>query len=114
MCLNLGGGGNLLKPVVDPITDLAKNYRTYLMVCCAFNVILGFMYCWVSVMTGIYSMITASFLACSIASVNYCCLAMYMIYITMGWFTNVCTIGLLIQTGSFTAAFSTGNSSVTY
>lgn len=85
----------MLKPVVPP-TEAAKSQQKILIVVAIMNFILAFMLCFVSVMSGIYEMITVSFLACSIASVNFCCLAMYMIYITMNWIHYVCQVGLLI------------------
>lgn len=84
MCLNLGGGQNMLKPVVPP-TDKAKQWRTYLLICGIINFALAFMLCFVNVLSGIYEMINVSILFCSISSVNYCCLSLYMIYITMFW-----------------------------
>ena len=72
------------------------------------------MYCFVNVMSGIYEIITVSFLFCSIASVNYCCLAFYMIYITMNWLSNVCSVGLIIQDGGFTDVYKVGVGSIAF
>ncbi len=94
----------MLKPVVPP-TQEAKNLQKILVVVAIVNFILAFMLCFVNALSGIYEMITVSFLACSIASVNFCCLALYMIYITMNWINYVCTVGLLIQDGAFSITF---------
>jgi hypothetical protein len=66
------------------------------MICALVNLALGFMLCFVNVMSGIYEILLVMILFCSISSINYCCLAFYMIYITMGWVNNVCIVGLVI------------------
>ena len=57
---------------------------------------LAIMYCFVNPMQGIYEIVIVSILFCSIASVNFCCLTMYMIYIAMNVFTYISYIGLAI------------------
>ena len=59
-------------------------------------------------------MITVSFLLCATSSFNYCCLAFYMIYITMNWLSYVCTVGLIIQDGGFRNVFTSGYTSVVF
>lgn len=113
MCLNLGGGQQMLQPVAPP-TEKAKSYRNILIVLAICNFALAFMYCFVSIMSGIYEMITVAILACSISSMNYCCLAMYMIYITLNWITNVCNIGLIIQDGQWSDYITSGNTSLVF
>ena len=39
---------------------------------------------------------------------NYCCLAMYMIYITLNFFQLLCMIGLTIQNGTMTQVYANG------
>ena len=104
MCLNLGGGQNMLKPVVPP-TEAAKNYQKLLIVVAVINFILAFMLCFINAYSGIMEMILVSFLACSIASVNFCCLTFYMIYITLNWISYVSTVGLLMQNHVFSLTF---------
>jgi hypothetical protein len=85
----------MLKPVVPP-TEKAKYYRTVLLVLGVINLILAFMQMFSNIANGFYSMMVAAILFCSIASVNYCCLTMYMVYIALDWLNNVCTVGLFI------------------
>ena len=59
-------------------------------------------------------MIVVAILACSISSMNYCCLAMYMIYIVLNWITNVCNIGLIIQDGQLNDFITSGNTSLVF
>ena len=113
MCLNLGGAGNALKPVAPP-TDKAKQQRTILIGLAICNLILAIMYCFVSFFNGMYELIVVAILGCSISSMNYCCLALYMIYITMNWITNVCNIGLIIQDGQWGDFITSGNTSLVF
>lgn len=103
----------MLKPVVPP-TEKAKYYRTVLLVLGVINMILAFMEMFNNIFNGFYAMIIASILFCSIASVNYCCLTLYMVYITLDWLNNLCTVGLLIQTGTFITVLTSHNSQVVF
>jgi hypothetical protein len=98
MCLSLGGDDgitNMLKPIVPP-TDLAKKYRTALIVLGFIHLALAIAYIFCNVTAGIYELIVVAVLFCSIASVNFCCLTMYMIYISMNFFTFFSQLGLVI------------------
>ena len=66
------------------------------MVCLACQFTLAFMYFFSNFYTGFYNMMLAMMLGCGIAQMNYCCISFYMLYITMDWIYNVCTIGLVI------------------
>ncbi len=98
MCLSLGdndGITNMLKPIVPP-TDLAKRYRTALIVLGFIHLALAIAYIFCNVTAGVYELVVVAVLFCSIASVNFCCLTMYMIYISMNFFTFFSQIGLVI------------------
>ena len=58
------------------------------------HLVLAILYCFFAPMPGAYEVITVSILFCSIASVNYCCLTFYMIYVAMNIFNTVCVLGL--------------------
>jgi hypothetical protein len=103
----------MLQPVVPP-TLKAVEWKKWLLVCAVLNFALAFMLCFVSIMSGIYEMITVSFLFCATSSFNFCCLAFYMIYITMNWLSYVCTVGLIIQDGGFRNVFTSGYTSVVF
>jgi hypothetical protein len=113
MCLNLGGTQQALKPVAPP-TDKAKHYRKILIVLAVINFALAFMYCFVNLLGGFYEFIVVAILGCSISSMNYCCLAMYMIYITLNWITNVCSVGLIIQNGYWSSFITSGNTTLVF
>ncbi len=87
----------MCEPVCPP-TEVAKKYRVVLMVMGFIHLALAIMYCFVSTMQGIYELVIVSILFCSIASVNFCCLTMYMIYIAMNIFTFISFLGLAAQT----------------
>ena len=89
----------MCEPVCPP-TEAAKKYRVVLMVMGFIHLALAIMYCFVSTMQGIYELVVVSILFCSVASVNFCCLTMYMIYIVMNIFTFISFLGLAIQTKS--------------
>ena len=95
MCLNLGDCEQMLKPVVPP-TETAKKWRIVLTVMAIIHLCLAICYCFANTQSGIFEIIIVSILCCSIASVNFCCLTMYMIYIPLNFFTFFSYIGLVI------------------
>jgi hypothetical protein len=113
MCLTLGGGAPKCEPAVPP-TDEAKRQRTILMICGFVHLALSIMLCFVNFMSGIYELIDVAILFCALAQMNFCCLTFYMVYISINFFTYFNIIGLVIQNNSFTTAFNTGSSSVTF
>ena len=92
MCLNLG---QQLQPVVAP-TEKAKHCQKLLIGMDVAFFILVFMQCFVDVWQGMNNMILVLMVACVISNMNHCCLAMYMIYITLGFLNNICWVGLVI------------------
>ena len=96
MCLSLGDTSQMLKPVVPP-TPKAIMWRGLLTALGFVHISLAIMYLFCNLMQGIYEVIIVAVLFCSLASVNFCCLTVYMIYITMNFFTMIGSIGLAIQ-----------------
>jgi len=52
-------------------------------------------------MIGIYELIDVAILFCALAQCNFCCLILYIVYITMNFFTFFSMLGLWVQTGQF-------------
>ena len=103
----------MCEPVVPP-TEKAKTWRVVLTIMGFIHLALAIMYCFVAFMPGIYELVIVSILFCSIASVNFCCLTLYMIYIAMNIFTSVSMLGLAIQTQALSTVFASGNSPVIF
>lgn len=100
MCLTLGGGQNMCEPVVPP-TPKGKEYRTYLMILGFVHMALSVMLCFIVPMQGIYELIDVAILFCALAQMNYCCLIIYIINISINFVTIFNMLGLKIQTGTF-------------
>ena len=115
MCINLGGGGggDMLKPVVPPTPEATK-HRTYLVICAAVQFALGIMMFFVDWYNGFYQIMLCLMLGCAIAQMNYCCVAFYMLYITMSWVTNVCRIGLVAQNHSIKFIYNNTGTSAAF
>ena len=101
----------MLKPKVDP-TSTAKKYRIALLVMAFIHLALAIMYCFMDLMSGIYEFVVVAILFCSIASCNFCCLMMYMIYILVNLFTFISYIGLAIQMKALDTVMESGNAPV--
>ena len=101
MCLTLGGGNNMCEPVVPP-TPAGKKHRGILMICGFVHLALAIMYCFISIMSGIYMLIDVAILFCALAQMNYCCLIIYIIQITVQFFMVFNQLGLAVQNGSLT------------
>jgi antibiotic biosynthesis monooxygenase (ABM) superfamily enzyme len=86
----------MCEPVCPP-TEAAKKYRIALIVLAFLHLTLAIIYCFFAPQQGIYELIIVSILFCSVASVNFCCLTMYMIYIVLNLFTYVSILGLFAQ-----------------
>ena len=113
MCIHLGNGANLLKPVVPP-TDEAVKHRNRLAVCLVCQFILSIMTMVSDPYTGIYSFFLVVMLACGMIQMNYCCVSFYMLYITMSWVYNISNIGLAIQNGSISFIYNQSSTSAAY
>ena len=88
MCLMLGGGGGFeecCRPVCEP-TPKAKVHRNKLMVLGFIHLALAIMYCFILPMQGLYEIIDVMILFCALAQMNYCCLLIYVINITINFF----------------------------
>ena len=109
MCLSLGDTSQMLKPVVPP-TPKAIMWRGLLTALGFVHISLAIMYLFCNLMQGIYEVIIVAVLFCSLASVNFCCLTVYMIYITMNFFTMIGSIGLAIQNRELDTVFDSKNS----
>jgi hypothetical protein len=75
-----------------------------------FNAALVFVQCFADLTSGLYNMILVMILFCTVSNMNFCCLAMYMVYITLNWLQLVCQVGLIIQDGQWHAAYNTSTS----
>ena len=76
----------MCKPVVDPPTDAAKKHRSILMILGFVHMALAIMLCFIVVMQGIYELIDVAILFCALAQMNFCCLIIYIINITINFF----------------------------
>ena len=99
MCLMLGGGSQMCEPVCPP-TPKGMEHRNRLMVIGFIHLALAIMYCFIMPMNGIYEIIDVMILFCALAQMNYCCLLIYLINITINFFVSFNQIGLWVQTGS--------------
>ena len=115
MCLSLGGGDqqSMCQPIVEP-TPKAKMWQGILTAFGFVHLGLAIMYLFSNMMAGVYEVITVAVLFCSIASVNFCCLTLYMIYITMNFFTSISLIGLTIQNKRFDEVYDSKNSPIVF
>ena len=85
MCLTLGGGQNMCEPVVPP-TEKGKQHRSILMILGFVHMALAIMLCFIMMMQGIYELIDVAILFCALAQMNFCCLIIYIINITINFF----------------------------
>ena len=116
MCLTLGGGQNMCEPVVPP-TEKGKQHRSVLMILGFVHMALAIMLCFIMTMQGIYELIDVAILFCALAQMNFCCLIIYIINITINFFVIFNQLGLAVQNGKLTdtmeeASFS-GNLALT-
>ena len=70
---------------------------------------LAIMLCFIVVMQGIYELIDVGILFCALAQMNFCCLIMYIISITINFFVIFNQLGLAIQTGQLTDTMKQAN-----
>ena len=101
MCITLGGGQQMCEPVVAP-TEEGKKHRTRLMIVGFTHLCLSILLCFVMFTNGMFELINVAILFCALAQMNYCCLIIYIINISIDFSTLFNQIGLLIQTGEFT------------
>ena len=104
----MGGGANYCEPVVPP-TEKAKGYRTQLMVLGFVHLALSILLMFISPMLGIYELIDVMILFCALAQMNFCCLIIYIINITINFFRYFDLIGLAAQRGSIDDIINEGS-----
>ena len=103
MCLTLGGGNNMCEPVA-PATEKGRQHRSILMICGFVHLALSIMLCFIALMQGIYELIDVAILFCALAQMNYCCLIIYIINISINFFITFNQLGLAVQNGQLTDA----------
>ena len=91
----------MCEPIVAP-TEEGKKHRTRLIVVGFVHLILAILLCFIMFTNGIFELINVAILFCALAQMNYCCLIIYIINISIDFFTLFNQIGLLIQTGTAT------------
>ena len=97
----MGGGQNMCEPVVPP-TVKGKEHQIKLMILGFVHLALAIAYCFILPMQGLYEIIDVLILFCALAQMNYCCLIIYLINITINFFISFNQLGLWVQTGSVT------------
>ena len=106
----------MCEPVVPP-TEKGKQHRSVLMILGFVHMALAIMLCFIMTMQGIYELIDVAILFCALAQMNFCCLIIYIINITINFFVIFNQLGLAVQNGKLTdtmeeASFS-GNLALT-
>ena len=91
----------MCEPVVPP-TEKGKQHRTILMILGFIHLALSIMLCFIALMQGIYELIDVAILFCALAQMNFCCLIMYIITITINFFVIFNQLGLAVQNGQLT------------
>ena len=91
----------MCEPVVPP-TDAGKKHRSILMICGFVHLALAIMMCFIMLMQGIYELIDVAILFCALAQMNFCCLIIYIINISLNFFIIFNQLGLAVQNGQLT------------
>ena len=91
----------MCEPVVPP-TEKGKQHRSVLMILGFVHLALSIMMCFIMVMQGIYELIDVAILFCALAQMNFCCLIIYIINITINFFIIFNQLGLAVQNGELT------------
>ena len=91
----------MCEPVVPP-TAKGKEHQIKLMILGFVHLALAIAYCFILPMQGLYEIIDVLILFCALAQMNYCCLIIYLINITINFFISFNQLGLWVQTGSVT------------
>merc|ERR1712178_405684 len=65
---------------------------------------LSIMMCFIVAMQGIYELIDVAILFCALAQMNFCCLIIYIINISINFFVIFNQLGLAMQNGTLTDA----------
>ena len=89
------------EPVVPP-TEKGKQHRSILMICGFVHLALSIMLCFIMLMNGIYELIDVAILFCALAQMNFCCLIIYIINISINFFVIFNQLGLAVQNGQLT------------
>ena len=72
------------------------------MVCGFVHLALSIMLCFIMLMQGVYELIDVAILFCALAQMNFCCLIIYIINITINFFVIFNQLGLAVQNGQLT------------
>lgn len=84
-------------------------WRGILIGCGFVHLLLSIMYIFVNLQNGVYELVLVGILFCSISSVNYCCLMMYIVYIAINTFTLLSLVGRAVQNQALDGLFSKDN-----
>ena len=103
----------MCEPVCPP-TEKGKEHQKKLMIIGFIHLALAICYCFVLPMNGIYEIIDVMILFCALAQMNYCCLIIYLINITINFFICFNQLGLWIQTGSLSEQMSNASLGQTF
>ena len=91
----------MCEPQVPP-TEEGKRHRSILMVLGFVHLALSIMLCFIIMMQGIYELIDVAILFCALAQMNFCCLIIYIINISINFFVLFNQLGLAMQNGQLT------------
>ena len=91
----------MCEPVVPP-TPAGKQQRGILMVLGFVHMALAILMCFIQPMQGIYELIDVAILFCALAQMNFCCLIIYIINITINFFVIFNQLGLAVQNQELT------------
>ena len=75
----------MCQPVVPP-TPEGRKHRSVLMVCGFVHLALAILLCFIMLLNGIYELIDVAILFCALSQMNFCCLIIYIINITINFF----------------------------
>ena len=103
----------MCEPMVPP-NEKSNFWRKVLMGLAIIQLCLAIMLCFVDMYSGMYELIDVMILCCALARIDYCCLTMYIVYISLNMFPYISMIGLCIQNQEFVSTFETGSSSVSF
>ena len=91
----------MCEPIVPP-TDEGKKHRSRLIIVGFVHLVLSILLCFIMLTTGLFELINVAILFCALSQMNFCCLIIYIINISIDFFTLFNQVGLWIQTGDYT------------
>ena len=84
-----------MQPVVPP-TDAAKVHKRYLQGVMIAHILLSVMLMFLSIISGIYELISVAILWCATTQMHFCLLIIYMIICLNNFISYLAAIGLTI------------------